>query len=95
MLFAEGETADQFTAGLWKQARHCNFGAVSEDNWRDQLIERTKELELKKRLLEIKNITLEQALEKLERGKQQTRKQKMCHSHKKTERRRKFSEDIM
>ena len=41
-----------------------NFGATLDDNLRDQLIEQVKDLELKKKLLETKNITLEQALEK-------------------------------
>ena len=35
-----------------------------DDNLRDQLIEQIKDLDLKKKLLETKNITLEQALEK-------------------------------
>ena len=60
----DGETADQFVTRLRKQARHCNFGATLDDNLRDQLIEQVKDLELKKKLLETKNITLEQALEK-------------------------------
>ena len=54
----------RFTDGETKQARHCNFGATLDDNLRDQLIEQVKDLELKKKLLETKNITLEQALEK-------------------------------
>lgn len=64
MSFHDSETADQFITRLRKQARHCNFGAALEDNLRDQLIEKVKDLELKKRLLETKNVTLEQALNK-------------------------------
>ena len=64
MAFNSGETTDQFATRLRKQARHCNFGANLDDNRRDQLIEQVRDLELKKRLLETKNITLEQALEK-------------------------------
>ncbi|EDO37806.1 predicted protein [Nematostella vectensis] len=48
MAPTEGETADQFTVRLQKQAAHCNFGTALEDNLRDQLIERVKNLELKK-----------------------------------------------
>ena len=62
--FTDGETADQFVTRLRKQARHCNFGTTLDDNLRDQLIEQVKDLELKMKLLETKNITLEQALEK-------------------------------
>ena len=49
---------------LKKQARSCNFGASLEDNLRDQLIEQVKNLDLKKKLLETRNTTLEQALDK-------------------------------
>ena len=64
IAMSEGETADQYMIRLKKQARHCNFGASLEDNLRDQLIEQIKNLDLKKKLLETRNITLEQALDK-------------------------------
>ena len=51
---------------LRKQARHCNFGTSLNDNLnlRDQLIEKLTDFELKRKLLEQKNITLEEALDK-------------------------------
>ena len=60
----EGETADQFLVRLRKQARHCNFGTSLNDNLRDQLIEKLTDFELKRKLLEQRNITLEEALDK-------------------------------
>ncbi len=60
----EGETTDQYMVRLRKQARYCNFGDNLSDNLRDQLIEQIKNIDLKKKLLETRNITLEQALEK-------------------------------
>ena len=60
----EEETADQFMVRLRKQARHCNFGTGLNDNLRDQLIEKLKDFELKRKLLEQRNITLEEALDK-------------------------------
>ena len=50
---------------LRKQARRCNFRAALEENFRDQLIEKLPNLELKKKLLEVNNITLEAAMEKV------------------------------
>ena len=49
---------------LRKQARHCNFGTSLNDNLRDQLIEKLTDFELKRKLLEQRNITLEEALDK-------------------------------
>ena len=49
---------------LRKQARHCDFGTSLTDNLRDQLIEKLKDFELKRKLLEQRNITLEEALDK-------------------------------
>ena len=60
----EGETADQFMVRLRKQARHCNFGESLSDNLRDQLIEKLTDFELKRKPLEHRNITLEDALNK-------------------------------
>ena len=61
----KGETADKFLVRLRKQARHCNFGATLEENLRDQLIEKLSDVELKKKLLEVNNITLEAAMDKV------------------------------
>ena len=61
----QGETADKFMVHLRKQARHCNFGEALEENLRDQLIEKLPNVELKKKLLEVNNITLEAAMEKV------------------------------
>ena len=49
---------------LRKQARHCNFETSLTDNLRDQLIEKLTDFELKRKLLEQRNITLEEALDK-------------------------------
>ena len=49
---------------LRKQARHCNFGTSLNDNLRDQLIEKLTDFELKRKLFEHRNITLEEALDK-------------------------------
>ena len=54
----------QFMVRLRKQARHCNFGTSLNDNLRDQLIEKLTDFELKRKLLEQRNVTLEEALDK-------------------------------
>ena len=61
----QGETADKFMVHLRKQARHCNFGAALNENLRDRLIEKLPDVELKKKLLEVNNITLEEAMDKV------------------------------
>ena len=61
----QGETADKFVVRLRKQSRHCNFGAALEENLQDQLIEKLSDLEKKKKQLEVNNITLEAAIEKV------------------------------
>ena len=61
----KGETADKFMVRLRKQARHCNFGPTLEENLRDQLIEKLPNVELKKKLLEVVNITLQAAMDKV------------------------------
>ena len=53
----QGETADKFMVRLREQARHCNFGESLNENLRDQLIEKLADVELKKKLLEVNNIT--------------------------------------
>ena len=50
---------------LRKQARHCNLGETLNENLRDQLIEKLRNVELKKKLLEVNNITLEAAMDKV------------------------------
>ena len=60
-----GETADKFMVRLRKQARHCNFGETLEDNLRDQLIEKLPDIEWKKKSLEVKNISLKDAMDKV------------------------------
>ena len=60
----EGEPVDKFVVRLRQQARHCNFGDSLDDDLRDQLIEKLPDMELKKKLLETRNITLLQVLEK-------------------------------
>ena len=59
------ETVDQYMVRLRKQARYCEFGDSLDDHLRDQLIDKYQDLELKKRLLEVPNITLEVALQKV------------------------------
>ena len=63
LALQEGETADQFMTRLRKQARHCNFRTSLNNNLRDQLIEKLTDFELKRKLLEQRNITLEEALD--------------------------------
>ena len=60
-----GESADKFLVRLKKQARHCNFGEALGDNLRDQLIEKLSDIEWKKKLLEVRNISLEDAMDKV------------------------------
>jgi len=42
----------------------CNFGMSLNDNLRDQLIRKLTDFKLKRKLLEQRNITLEEALDK-------------------------------
>ena len=60
----DGEPVDKFVVRLRRQARYCNFRDALDDNLRDQLIEKLPDIELKKKLLETRNITLTQVLEK-------------------------------
>ena len=60
-----GESADKFLVRLKKQARHCDFGEALDDNLRDQLIEKLPEIEWKKKLLEVRNISLEDVMDKV------------------------------
>ena len=55
----------QVPGSLKKQAMHCNFGEALDDNLRDQLIEKLPEIEWKKKLLEVRNISLEDAMDKV------------------------------
>ena len=61
----EGESADKILARLKMQARYCNFGESLEDNMRDQLIKMLPDLDWKKKLLEFKNISLQEAMDKV------------------------------
>ena len=70
----QGETADKFLVRLRKQARHCNFGESLNENLRDQLIENLEDVELKKKLREVNNITPEAALDTV-RKKEASREQ--------------------
>ena len=58
----DGESVDKFVVRLRRQARYCNFD--NDDNLRDQLIEKLHDIELKKKLLETRNIALAQVLDK-------------------------------
>ena len=49
---------------LRNQVRHCNFGTSLNDNLRDQLIKKLTDFELKRKLLEQRNNTLEEVLDK-------------------------------
>ena len=60
-----GESADKFLVRLKKQVRHCNFGEALDDNLRNQLIEKLPEIEWKKKLLEVRNISLEDVMDKV------------------------------
>ena len=48
-----------------RQARHCNFGKALDDKLRDQLIEKLSDNEWEKRLLAVRNISLEDAMDKI------------------------------
>ena len=60
-----GETANKFKVCLRKQGRRCTFGAALEENLRHRQIEKLSDVELKKKLLEVNNITLEAAMDKV------------------------------
>ena len=51
---------------LRKQARRCNFGESLEDNLRDQLIEKLPDREWKKKLVEVKSISLTDTIDKVQ-----------------------------
>ena len=61
----DGESVDKFVVRLRQQARHFNFCESLDDILRDQLIEKLPDMELKEKLLETRNITLAQVLEKM------------------------------
>ena len=60
----DGEPVDKFVVHLRQQARHCNFSGPCDDNLRDQFMEKLPDMELKKKLLETRNITLAHVLDK-------------------------------
>ena len=47
----ESETADQFDTRLFQLAENCNFGTAKEENIRDQLIDKCRSHDLRKKLL--------------------------------------------
>ena len=50
---------------LKKQARHSNFGEALDHNLGDQLIEKLLDIEWKKKLLEARNVSLGDAMDKV------------------------------
>ena len=65
MALEAGETASKVLVRLRKQARHCSFGESLEENLHDQLTEKLLDIEWEKKLLEVKSITLKDAMEKV------------------------------
>ena len=59
------ETAIKFMVRLCKHGRHCNLSATLVENVLVQLIKKLPDVELKKKLLEVNNITLEVAIDKV------------------------------
>ena len=49
----ESETADQFVTRLFQFAENCNFGTAKEENIRDQLIDKCRSHDLRKKLLAV------------------------------------------
>ena len=62
MSFNDGESFDEFVARLRKQARLCEFGSMLEEQVRDQLVASVRQDELRKKLLSIAKLTLDDAL---------------------------------
>ena len=66
VLSLSGESAYKFLVLLKKrQARHSNFGKALDDKMRDQLIKKLSEIEWEKKLLEVRNNSLEDAMDKI------------------------------
>ena len=60
----ELETADQFVMKLFQLSEHCEFGEAKEEHIRDQLIDKCKSYNLRKKLLEAGGtLTLQKARE--------------------------------
>lgn len=60
----ESETADQFVMKLFQLSEHCDFGEAKEEHIRDQLIDKCKSHNLRKKLLEAGGtLTLQKARE--------------------------------
>ena len=58
----ESETADQFVTRLFQLAENCNFGTAKEENIRDQLIDKCRSHDLRKKLLAVSGkLTLQKA----------------------------------
>ena len=60
---APGETTDSFVSRLRIKAKSCNFASLEEDMIRDQVIEKMRDNDLRKRILEKKDIELAEMLE--------------------------------
>ena len=63
LTFRGGETCNQFVVRLRRQVRYCAFEDATDDNIRDQLINRLPNVELKRNMLQERNVTLTKALE--------------------------------
>ena len=62
MTLKENESVDQFATGLRQQAARCNF-ADTDDQIRDQIVERIRDPGLQRKLLETANIGLNAVLQ--------------------------------
>ena len=62
----ESETADQFVMKLFQLSEHCEFRKAKEEHIRDQLINKCKSHNLRKKLLEAGG-TLTRSMEAAER----------------------------
>jgi hypothetical protein len=58
----KGESIDAFVCRLRQSAKNCDFGENSEDQIRDQLIDKCGSNRLRRKLLEAENLTLDAAL---------------------------------
>ena len=60
----ESETADQFVMRLFQLSEHCEFGEAKEEHIRDQLIDKCRSHNLRKKLPETGGtLTLQKARE--------------------------------
>lgn len=59
----EGETFDAFYTAIRKLAENCNFGDQKEKILRDKIVIGVREQRIQQKLLEIKDLTLEKAID--------------------------------